>query len=169
MNAPIRNPQGMRDAVRDGIEEREIPCGNVDEIVGRAEGYTNKLISDQSGKNFSIYSLFDTLGAIGKCVVVLDDPDQIQKVAKRWTKRKRIQSKEAALAYRFSIDQKMQEAADFQAQLQLRERMKTLGKLGGKKGGKRRLKTMGKRARQRAASHAARMRWSKRDDHNGST
>jgi LPS O-antigen subunit length determinant protein (WzzB/FepE family) len=46
---------------------------------------------------------------------------------------------------------------ELQAQLRDPEFMKMIGK----KGGKRRLKTMKKRARQQAASHAARMRWSK--------
>lgn len=163
MTAPIRNPSRLREAVRDAIEERAIPCGNVDEIVSRAEGFTNKLISEHSGKNFSIFSLFDTLAAVGKCLVMVDDPETIPLVQKRWKKRRRIQSVAGEQAYRASIDLKVQEMAGFQAQLAKRERMKALSRLGASKGGKRRAKVLGKRRRQRIASHAARKRWSKRD------
>lgn len=54
----------------------------------------------------------------------------------------------------------LQITPELDRQLKDPEFMRAIGKLGGK----RRMKTMGKRARQRAASHAARMRWAKRED-----
>lgn len=60
-----------------------------------------------------------------------------------------------------SIDVQSQVDAVESAQID-REQFKMWGQMGGRKGSKRRMQTMNKRARQRVATHAARMRWSRR-------
>lgn len=159
MTAPIRDMAGLVRGLCHAREERQITNENIDEIAGLATRYTTKVLTGRKGLGPGSFE--GILGALGKCLLLVDDPEAIARVKKRWQRRKRIQSKVGEQASRASIAADEQKMLEFKAKSALSERMKQLSKMGCSKGGKRRAKAMKKRARQRAASHAARMRWSK--------
>jgi hypothetical protein len=155
MTIPIRSMAELLAALRTRRDELQLTHETLDAIAGWAGGYSSKLFAPDPIKNLGWQSLGLALGALGIAIVVVEDQEQGARVRKRWIRRERP-ARTAASACRLST-------AELQAKLELSERMKMLGKLGGKASAKRRMKTMGKRARQRAASHAARIRWSKRE------
>lgn len=151
---PYRVMRGMPDLIvglREAVRERNITYQTVDDIGGLPDRYTSKVLAPKPIKRLGYVSIGDVLGALGKALVMVDDPEQIKLVAGRWKARKR--PFKVPLSIALSIEPTIQETQQLQRKLRMQEL--------GKKGGKRRLKTMGKRARQRAATHAARMRWSK--------
>ena len=169
MTAPIRtmpllrNEADMIAAYQARIQELRLTYATVDAISGLPDGYTAKLMAKMKGLGEKAIEGLN--GALGMGFVPATDPAQCARVSNRWVERKRpfyelekgdVQASRASMPTEFEI------TSQLQAQLQHREHMKRIGKLGAPKGGKRRAKTMGKRARQRAASHAARARWSKR-------
>lgn len=161
MTAPIRDMAGLVRAFREAREERQITNETIDAIAGLPTRYTTKVLSPRPNRNLGQASFDGILGALGKALVLVDDPEQIPKVKNRWVKRRRIQSVVSEQASRASIADSEREMQEFKAKLALSERMKALSKLGASKGGKRRAKLMKKRARQAQASHAARKRWGK--------
>lgn len=167
MTEIIRDMEGIRKAVRRRRDELNISHETIDQIAGLQSGYTSKLLAPKPLKNFGDMSFGAVLGALAIGIVVVEDPDQKGLVEGRWQPRKRPM-KLPLLASALSIDNEVPAVLQITAEVQRemrKKRMQELGSIGGKKGGskggKRRLKTMGKRARQRAATHAARIRWSK--------
>lgn len=161
MTAPIRSMDELLQALRDRRDSLNISHETIDSIAGLQSGYTSKLLAPKPIKNLGPMSFGSLLGALGLAVVVVPDPDQCERVSKHWEPRKRPM-KLAPLSMPLSIDNEVpaeiQITPEIQAKMELSEKMKALGK----RGGKRRMKTMGKRARQAVATHAARMRWSRR-------
>lgn len=153
MTAPIRSMPELLDALRARRDALNVSHETIDAISGLQSGYTSKLLAPKPIKNLGPITMGPLLGALGLAIVVVEDQEQVLRVKSRWIKRKRPQ-KLIALALMLKQEES--------PQLQRKLRMQELGKRGGKIGGKRRLKTMSKRARQRAATHAARMRWAKR-------
>ena len=152
----IRDMQGLVQAVRGAKIERDISDLTLDDLAGFAPGTSAKYLGPNPAKGIGPLTLGLFLGALGKGLMLVDDPEQIQRVQKRWTKRvirggATVQMRRNAA---LSMSLSMQENARKQG---VSEKMRELGK----KGGKRRLQTMSRRARQRVATHAARMRWAK--------
>jgi hypothetical protein len=163
MTAPIRSMPELIEALRARRDSLNISHETIDSIAGLQSGYTSKLLAPKPIKNLGPMSFGSLLGALGLAVVVVEDPQAVVRVEKHWQKRKRPQKLvplSIALSIENEIPAKLQITPDLQAQIERREFMKSIGK----KGGKRRLKTMGKRARQRAASHAIRCRWARRNE-----
>lgn len=156
MNAPLRTMAELVQALRDARDERGVTHENLDAIAGVPGGYTSKVLAPSPIRHVGYKSLGDIMGALGKALVMVDDPEAIAKVQRRWVKRKRPQKLDAG---------KQDAAPSLASVVSISERMKEIRKLVKRESlsnaGKRRLKTMKKRARQRVASHAARMRWSK--------
>lgn len=165
MTAPIRSMPELLAAFRARRDELQITHETIDDIGLLPDGYASKLLAPQPIKNIGPKALEGLLDALGMVLVLTPNPETPVRVTSKWVKRRRAidKKKQVALASRVSIEQVLQITPELQAQLEKREYMKMIGKRGASKGGKRRLKTMGKRARQRAASHAARMRWSRRE------
>lgn len=168
MTAPIRDMAGLVNAVRAAQLERELSDLALEALAGVASGSVAKYIGPNPIKKLGPVSTFPLLGALGKALVIVDDPEQIARIRHRWIKRKivgasarQLKLRAAELASRAGIEGDDQKTLDFQAKLALSERMKQLSKLGASKGGKRRMKMMKKRAMQRHQSHAARKRWAK--------
>lgn len=152
MNATLRSMADLVQALRDARDDRGVTHESLDAISGLPPGYVSKLLAPNPIRHVGYQSLGDLMGALGKALVMVDDPQQIERVEKRWVKRKR-EVKPAALSIALSIAGETQENPSNQR----KQRMQELGR----KGGKRRMQTMSKRARQRIATHAARMRWAK--------
>ncbi len=161
MTAPIRSMPELIAGLRDCVHERGVAYHTVDAIAGLADRHTSKLFGPLPTKNLGQVSLGNILGAVGKALVLVDDPEQMKRVEGRWTPRKRP-LKASRCASALSMPAEMPAPPKFGS----REYMKMIGIRGASKAGKasakRRAKTMGKRARQRAAQHAARARWAKR-------
>lgn len=153
----LRTEADMVEAYRQRIRELNITFATVDAISGLPDGYTAKLMGPNPIKGLGEKAIEGLNGALGIGFSVTEDPEQIARVQGRWAKRKRAIDKKKAAILGASIPAVLLITPELQAQLTPEERMK----IGAKHGGKRRAKLLGKRARQRAASHAARMRWSK--------
>lgn len=149
MNGPIRDMAGLIEAMKRACEQRNITYATAGAIAGVADGYVEKLFAHKPMKNLGYQSTGELLGALGKMLVMVDDPDRIERVKGRWLPRKRIQKVPLSIA--LSIAPIIQETPENQRKL----RMQELGRIGGKK----RMETMSERARRRVASHAARKRW----------
>lgn len=160
MTVMLRTEGDLVEAYRDRIRELNITYSTVDAISGLPDGYTAKLMSPKPMKGLGQKAIEGLNGALGMAFVPAIDKDQVERVKGRWVKRKR------------SIDQKVASALMLKPkvkpisseQLEKKAQRKMWGQMGGKASAKRRLKTMKKRTRQRIASHAARARWSKRED-----
>lgn len=155
MTAPIRSMPDLIAGLRASVVQRGVAFETVDNISGLPDRYTSKLLAPNPIKNLGFLSIEGVLGALGKALVLVDDPEQIERVKGRWKPSKRPM-KLALQASASSIDQQREKT------LQHMRKLGSMGgKIGGPKGGKRRAKLLGKRARQRIATHAARMRWAK--------
>lgn len=164
MTAPIRSMAELVNALRARRDEIDISHETIDAIAGLQSGYASKLLAPRAPRNIGYMSLGDIMGALGIGLQVVEDSEQIQRVAGRWQKRKPQGPRyQRSLSMPLSIDNEVpaqiEITPELQAKLEKLEHMRAIGK----KGGKRRLKTMGKRARQAQASHAARKRWGKGD------
>jgi hypothetical protein len=160
MTAPIRSMPELLNAIRARRDELNISHETIDSIAGLQSGYTSKLLAPRPIKNLGPMSFGSLLGALGLAVVVVEDPTMCERVSKHWEPRKRPQklpSASISASMPNEIPSEIQITPEIQTQLELMEHMKSIAKLGGK----RRAKVLGKRARQRIATHAARMRWSK--------
>lgn len=153
----------MVEAYRARIRELNISYATVDAISGLPDGYTSKLMSPNPMRGLGEKAIEGLNGALGIGFAVAVDAEQVERVQGRWTPRKRAidKKKQRSLSMPLSIENEVPKIIQITPQLHRQLRDSMFMKSIGKKGGKRRLKTMGKRARQRAASHAARMRWDK--------
>lgn len=160
MTAPIRSMPELVAALRARRDELNISHETIDSIAGLQAGYTSKLLAPVPIKHLGRMSFEAILGALGIALVAVPDPVAIAKVGKHWQKRKRPQRLTASITA--SIDNEVPAKLEVTPELQRKlvdfDHMKRIAKMGAK----RRNKIMGKRARQRAAAHAARMRWAKR-------
>jgi hypothetical protein len=162
MTAPIRSMPELVDAIRARRDELNISHETIDNIAGLQSGYTSKLLGPIQLKGFSHMSLGAVLGALGIGLTVVEDKEARAKVEGRWEQRKRPQRLVPAsipASIENEVPKKLAVTPELKRQLVDLDHMKRIAKLGAK----RRNKIMGKRARQRAASHAARIRWAKRD------
>lgn len=148
----------MVDAYRARIRELNISHETVDHISGLPNGYTSKLMAPKPMKGLGEKAIEGLNGALGIAFTVAIDMEAAEKVRARWVKRKRgVDKKKQAIMTEASTTLEIQITPELSAQIGSPE----WRKMRSKHGGKRRAKIMGKRARQRIATHAARMRWSK--------
>lgn len=160
MTAPIRDMAGLVDAARAAQAERDVSDMQLEAIAGMATGSVSKYLAPTPKKNLGPMSTFLILGALGKALVIVDDPEQIPKVKGRWVKRKPFGPRRKVGGSASMLNPPADPVK--QAEIEQLEKFKMWGSMGGKKGSKRRMKVMKKRQRQQVASHAARKRWSKR-------
>ncbi len=160
MNSPIRDMAGLREGTRAVQVAREISYQDIEHIGGLSSGTVAKYLGPKPSKRMGLLSTFLILQAMGKAILIVDDPEQLARIEKRFRPRiikggatLQLRRRDALLADALSIEENRREY--------MRELGRKGGKVGGSKGGKRRMETMSKRARQRAATHAARKRWSK--------
>lgn len=163
MTAPIRSMDGLVEALRSTQVERELSYEVIDELSGLQSGYTAKILGPKQSKRLGPVSTFPLLGALGKALAIVDDPEQIAAVQGRWKRRKIVGGSSRQLRMRASqierasIGSNLQKLADLLNEMSSQERIIA----GASKGGKKRAKRLGKRKRQRIASQAAKARWAK--------
>jgi glycerol-3-phosphate O-acyltransferase len=163
MTAPIRSMAGLVDALRSAQVDRELSYDLLDALSGLQNGYTAKLLGPAQSKRLGPISTFPLLGALGKALALVDDPEQIEMVKGRWKQRKIVGGSARQIRLRTSqierasIGSNLQKLADLMLEMSANERIL----MGASIGGKQRAKKLGKRKRQRIASHAAKQRWAK--------
>jgi hypothetical protein len=146
-------------ALRQRKTELQISNATIESISGLPDGYISKVLALKPIKNIGPLALEGILGALGMVLVAQPDPEMKPQISGRWTKRKRPEpvSVSIPVSIQNEVPARIEVTPELRAQLGLRDHMKKIASSGGK----RRARNMGKRARQRAASHAARMRWAK--------
>ncbi|WP_018320239.1 hypothetical protein [Bradyrhizobium sp. WSM2793] len=87
--APIvRSMAGLVEALRQRRDELDISNETIDNIAGFPERYTSKLLAPRAPRNLSYHSLGQILGALGVGLRLVEDPEQVARVRRRWEKRK---------------------------------------------------------------------------------
>lgn len=163
MSEPIRSMDDLVEALRTTQVERELSYGLLDELSGLQDGYTAKILGPKQSKRLGPVSTFPLLGALGKALAIVDDPEQIAAVQGRWKRRKIVGGSSRQLRIRASqierasIGSNLQKLADLLAKMSREERIVA----GASKGGRQRAKRLGKRKRQLIAMKAAKARWAK--------
>lgn len=162
MTPPIRSMPELIAALRARRDELQITHATIEDIGLLPDGYVSKVLGAKPIKNIGPKALEGLLYGLGAVLSLAPNPHLHKSVADKMAIKRKRPVKTGPLSMPLSIQNEvpvvLQITPDLQRQLRDSEFMRAIGKSGGK----RRMKTMGKRARQRAASHAARMRWAKR-------
>lgn len=160
MTAPIRSMPELLAALRHRKTELQISNATIESISGLPDGYVSKVLAERPIKNLGPLALEGILGALGMVLVAQPDPELKKQIMGRWIPRKRPEPKTASMtaSIQNEVPARIEITAELKAKLGVRDHMRKIASSGGK----RRAKMLGKRARQRIASHAARMRWSRK-------
>lgn len=152
MTTAIHSMPELLAALRARRDELQLTHETIDHIAGWPSGYCGKLLAQNPIKNLGWQSLGLALDTLAIELIPAENIEQRKLLEKRWKARERPKN---------GIEQASRAGIPGKPIWRSLEFMKMLSKRGASKGGKRRAKLMSKRARQRAASHAARIRWSK--------
>jgi hypothetical protein len=160
MTAPIRSMPELIAALRARRDELQITHATIEDIGLLPDGYVSKVLSDNPMKNIGPKALEGLLDGLGVVLVLQPNPNLPVRVTSKWVKRKRPMRVSASISASMpnEVPAIFQITPELERKLVDLDHMKRIAKMGVK----RRNKIMGKRARQRAASHAARIRWAKR-------
>ena len=93
-------------AIRRRVEELELSYEVVEHLAGLQSGYLAKIIGNPPIKRASPFTSFLILQALGLRVKLEKDPELIEKLSKRWTKRKLPKSKKSipdAGTYKYEV------------------------------------------------------------------
>lgn len=161
MTQPIRSMPELIDALRSRAHELQITHETIDAVSGLQSGYTSKLFAPVPIKNLGPISFSAILGALGLAVVVVEDPEQVERVKSRWTKRQKPlqqQPIQSALRIEHQVPQEIAVTPALQRLLNNPNWMKEIGARGGKS----RWANLTPKQRAKAARKAVRARWKKR-------
>jgi hypothetical protein len=89
MTTKITSMAELVAALREAVRERGVTYETVDSVGGLPDRYTSKALAPKPIKRMGYQNIGLVLGALGKALVLVDDPDQIERVKGRWTPRKR--------------------------------------------------------------------------------
>jgi hypothetical protein len=84
----VRSMSEMVAGFRASRAERNVTCETVDSIAGWPSNYCAKLVCYPPVRNFGWQSLGEGFGALGKMLLLVDDPEAIERVKDRWTPRR---------------------------------------------------------------------------------
>jgi hypothetical protein len=96
----IRGMPDLLDALRERRDEVGITFETMDHVAGFPAGYSAKLLAPVAIKNLGWMSLGAALGSLGIALIVVEDEEQIRRVAKRWVQRERPHNAVPERAYR---------------------------------------------------------------------
>lgn len=103
----IGSREQLVQAVRDRRDELDLPHELLDAITGLQSGYVSKLLSDPPVRGFgemSLKALLDGLGLRIAFAVILEDPEQSERMRGRWRPRKRPPTVEQKRAKRQLVE-----------------------------------------------------------------
>jgi hypothetical protein len=83
----LRTPEDIVQALAELQDARDVSCETIDDIAGWAPGYGAKLRVGMKG--FGRISLPLWLESLGVALVLVEDSAAIERVSRRWQKRKR--------------------------------------------------------------------------------
>jgi hypothetical protein len=85
----IRSMEELLAALRARRDELQLTHERIDDIAGFASGYCGKLMAPIPIKNLGFMSFGLALDALGVALVMVENPEQIKRVANRWIPRLR--------------------------------------------------------------------------------
>jgi hypothetical protein len=85
----IRSMADLLAAFRACRDELQLTYETIDEIAGWPDRYANKILAPEPIRNLGWVSFGLALAVFGKKLLLVDDPEQIKRVEKRWTPRER--------------------------------------------------------------------------------
>jgi len=85
----IRSMEELLAALRARRDQLELTHERLDDISGLPSGYFGKLMTNPPIKNLGWLSLGLCLDALGVGLILVENPDQIRLVSRRWEKRQR--------------------------------------------------------------------------------
>jgi len=111
----IGSREQLLDVVRARRDELDLSHETLDDLTGLQGGYVSKLLADPPVRGFgqmSLQALLDALGLRIAFAVIMEDPEQADRVRARWKPRKRRPTNAKATAS-VSPDQTMRCVASF--------------------------------------------------------
>ena len=97
-DAVIHSMSELLEALRARRDELELTHERLDDIAGWPSGYAGKLLEPEPIKNPGWQSLGWALDSMGVALIMIENPDQVRLVSRRWIKR--IRPRNAAPATR---------------------------------------------------------------------
>jgi hypothetical protein len=85
----IHSMEELLAALRARRDELQLTHERLDDIAGWPSGYAGKLLAPEPIKNLGFMSFGLALDSMGIALVVVENPEQIKLVEKRWIKRER--------------------------------------------------------------------------------
>jgi hypothetical protein len=87
----IHSMEELLAALRCRRDELQLTHETIDHVAGWPSGYCGKLMAPTPIKNLGWLSFGLALDALGVALVMVENPDQIKRVEKRWVRRERPQ------------------------------------------------------------------------------
>jgi hypothetical protein len=85
----IRSMEELLAALRARRDELELTHERIDDIAGFPSGYAGKLLAPEPIKNLGWLSFGLALDSMGVALILVENPDQVRLVQKRWIPRER--------------------------------------------------------------------------------
>jgi cold shock CspA family protein len=98
LNATVSDHNQLLAAIRQRIGELQLSYETVEYLSGLQSGYLTRVISDPPPKRMCPFTQFLILQALGLRVRLEEDPELIEKLRGRWTKRKLRKSVRTAMS-----------------------------------------------------------------------
>lgn len=167
MTAPIRSMPELVAALRARRDELQLTHETIDAVAGLQNGYASKLLAPNPIKNLGWMSLGSVLGALGIAIVVVEDPEQVSRISRQWTKRERPQrhlpqlpSPSTSLSIQNQVPMELQVTPELRRLLHKPEYMRAIGLRGNLK----RNKKLSRWKRSVLARRAAKARWARQQE-----
>ena len=88
-DAMIHSMPDLLAALRARRDELELTHERIDDIAGFPSGYAGKLLAPEPIKNLGWLSFGLALDSMGVALILVENPDQVRLVQKRWIPRER--------------------------------------------------------------------------------
>jgi hypothetical protein len=85
----ITSMEELLAALRARRDQLELTHECIDAVAGWASGYAGKLLAPSPAKNMGWMSLGICLGSLGVGLLLVENPEQVRLVQRRWIKRER--------------------------------------------------------------------------------
>jgi hypothetical protein len=85
--ATVFDYDGLQKALRDRAAEINVSRALLDELSGLQNGYCGKALALRPLRRLGAVSLGPLLGALGLALVIIEHPDQMERISARWVKR----------------------------------------------------------------------------------
>jgi hypothetical protein len=153
--AVVRSYDELHAVMRARVEELQVTRESIDNVTGLQSGYAGKLLAPIPIKSLGRTSMGPMLEVLGLALVVVEDPESLEKYADRLEKRERKDGMHKPVEHRGPT---LRETRAAQRQM-LREALRKVARKGGLKSALVRGVRLSPAQRRRIAKRAARARW----------